>query len=74
MANCCDVCKVFDECMALGDNGTIDQLKDTRKAACQYDNVSTYYDALDKIGDTPPKPHEKVRPPNESKLDRWVKA
>ncbi|WP_445476307.1 hypothetical protein ACT9XH_06300 [Methanococcoides methylutens] len=35
-ANCCDVCKVYEECSKLGLKETVNDLKDKRLAACLY--------------------------------------
>ena len=34
--NCCDVCKVYEECSKLGLKQTVNDLKDKRLAACLY--------------------------------------
>ncbi|MEL4305725.1 hypothetical protein [Methanococcoides sp. LMO-2] len=45
--NCCDVCKVYDECSKLGLKETVNDLKDKRLAACLYACERQYQKVVD---------------------------
>ncbi|WP_167880894.1 hypothetical protein [Methanococcoides sp. AM1] len=45
--NCCDVCKVYEECSKLGLKETVNDLKDKKLAACLYACELQYRKVID---------------------------